>query len=107
MRSASKARRTEENRLRWTISRSCPRVYNSRSLRTILISLIGIGLHAQWINYPTAGVPKNKDGSVNLTAPAPKMAGHPDLSGIWLAERNRPCPVGGCTDMDIGQEFMD
>ncbi len=76
-------------------------------MRTLFVILAAATLHAQWINYPTPGVPKNKDGTANLTAPPPKTAGKPDLSGIWLAERNRPCPVGGCTDMDIGQEFMD
>jgi hypothetical protein len=77
-------------------------------LRIILVILVSSVLEAQWINYPTPGVPKNKDGTPNLTAAAPKIGGKPDLSGIWLAERNRPCPpVTGCTDMDIGQEFMD
>jgi hypothetical protein len=65
-------------------------------------------LQAQWLNYPTAGVPKNKDGSVNLQAPAPRTSnGRPDFSGIWLAEHNRPCPADGCADMEIGQEFMN
>lgn len=47
---------------------------------------------AQWLNYPTAGVPKNPDGTRNLSAPAPKMAdGKPDLSGLW----GNYCPVAG------------
>ena len=41
-------------------------------------------LQAQWVNYPTAGIPRTKDGKPNLTAPAPRLAGgKPDLSGIW------------------------
>jgi hypothetical protein len=65
-------------------------------------------LPAQWINYPTAGIPRAKDGAPDLSAPAPRAAdGHPDLSGIWDIEHNRACPPIGCNDMFIGQEFMD
>ena len=40
--------------------------------------------HAQWLNYPTAGVPKTASGAPDLTAPAPRAAdGKPDLSGLW------------------------
>jgi hypothetical protein len=39
---------------------------------------------AQWLNYPTAGVPRKADGSPNLAAPAPKLPdGKADLSGLW------------------------
>ncbi len=41
-------------------------------------------LHAQWLNYPTHGLPRTADGKVDLNAPAPKTAdGKPDLSGVW------------------------
>lgn len=66
-----------------------------------------IGLHAQWLHYPTAGVPRTKAGAVNLAAPAPRVHGKPDLSGIWAPEDNRPCPPGGCNDMKVGQEFIN
>lgn len=43
-----------------------------------------VGVHAQWLNYPTPGLPRTADGKPNLTAPAPKTAdGKPDLSGVW------------------------
>src|SRR5690242_18132069 len=41
---------------------------------------------AQWLKYPTPGIPRLPDGKPNLTAPAPKaLDGKPDLSGIWQA----------------------
>ena len=39
---------------------------------------------AQWIHYPTAGVPKSAAGAPDLAAPTPRMNdGKPDLSGMW------------------------
>src|SRR5215472_13709725 len=65
-------------------------------------------LNAQWINYPTAGVPRLPNGEPNLTAAAPRTSdGKPDLSGIWAWEDNRPCPPEGCPDQRIGQEFIN
>jgi len=40
---------------------------------------------AQWLHYPTAGIPRTRDGKPNLTAPAPKTRDRkPDLSGLWM-----------------------
>jgi len=40
---------------------------------------------AQWLHYPTRGIPRTPDGKPNLSAPAPrKPNGQLDLSGIWL-----------------------
>ncbi len=39
---------------------------------------------AQWLNQPTAGLPRTPDGKPNLSAPAPRAPdGKPDLSGLW------------------------
>src|SRR4030095_7588162 len=47
---------------------------------------------AQWLNHPSAAIPRLPDGKPNLSAPAPKTPeGRPDLSGIWAAE----CAIGG------------
>jgi hypothetical protein len=63
---------------------------------------------AQWVKYPTAGIPRTADGSPDMTAPAPRGGdGRPDLSGTWMAEKTRPCPPNGCDDMQIGYQFLD
>ena len=38
---------------------------------------------AQWLDYPTAGIPRTKDGKPILNAPAPRKDGHVDIQGIW------------------------
>jgi hypothetical protein len=44
---------------------------------------------AQWLNVPTKGIPRTKDGKIALAAPAPrKPDGKPDLSGIWQMDQN-------------------
>jgi hypothetical protein len=42
---------------------------------------------AQWVSYPTPGIPRTPDGKPNLTEPAPHASdGKPDLSGLWQVE---------------------
>ena len=58
-------------------------------MKACLIAVIAvassISLAAQWLNQPTAGIPRTPDGKPNLTAPAPRARdGRPDLSGLWL-----------------------
>jgi len=61
---------------------------------------------AQWLNYPTAGVPRLPNGNPNLSAPAPRTKdGRPDLSGIWQLEAH--CPPPGCDDYPPAPEFID
>ena len=62
-------------------------------IQRVGMSIIGMVIacayaHAQWANYPDTRIPRTKDGKPNLTAPAPRVNGKPDLSGLWQAERS-------------------
>lgn len=55
-------------------------------LIAILLMTPSWPLFAQWTNLKIE-IPRNKDGSPNLTAPAPRRPDHkPDLTGIWNPE---------------------
>jgi hypothetical protein len=56
-----------------------------RAFLTALVTFaLSAPLAAQWLNQPTPGIPRTRDGKPNLTAPAPRMPdGKPDLSGLW------------------------
>ena len=81
-------------------------------MKNFVLALIAISvpltvpLRAQWLGYPTAGVPRAPDGEPNLSAPTPRMAdGKPDFSGTWDVEHDRECPKGGCVDFPATQSF--
>ena len=38
----------------------------------------------QWIDYRDPATPRLKNGRPNLAAPAPKLGGRTDLSGMWM-----------------------
>jgi hypothetical protein len=41
------------------------------------LCLLPVSLCAQWLAWPTPGIPRTADGQPNLTAPAPKMPDDP------------------------------
>jgi hypothetical protein len=56
---------------------------------------------AQWLKYPTAGVPRTADGRPDLSAPAPRTPdGKPDFSGIWLTDNPGNPNCAQATDPD-------
>jgi hypothetical protein len=65
-------------------------------------------LSAQWLNYPTAGVPRKPDGSPNLSAPVPRIqGGKPDLSGLWAPVRQRPLDESLAGQLNATGSFWD
>jgi hypothetical protein len=57
----------------------------------IIFAGAGMCASAQWLNYPTPGTPRTKDGKPNLSASAPRASnGKPDLSGVWQIEPPAP-----------------
>jgi hypothetical protein len=80
------------------------------SLTLVVAFLMIMPAAAQWLHYPTPGVPHGSDGKPNLSAPAPRISdGKPDLSGLWQLDTT--CPPQGCEgvnqvgDYPVAPEF--
>ena len=88
--------------------RSVLRSIVTTAAAVVLFCAMTVPLAAQWLHYPSVGVPRTPAGKPNMAAPAPKTPdGKPDLSGIWNMEENRSCPPEGCQDMLASQEFSN
>ncbi len=60
----------------------------------LALTICVVSASAQWISYPTPGIPRLPNGKPNLTAPVPKAAdGKPDLSGLWQRARGKSRPA--------------
>jgi hypothetical protein len=67
-------------------------------------TLFAVTAPAQWLNYPTPGIPRTPDGKPDLNAPAPRTPdGKPDLSGLWQPASGGPDPQFA----DIGKWAKD
>ena len=49
----------------------------------VVFLLFAATVSAQWLNHPTPGTPRMRDGKPNLSASTPRQNGKPDLSGVW------------------------
>ncbi len=82
---------------------------NLRFASIIVLAGLVAPAYAQWL-HPDPGTPRTRDGKPILTAPAPRLNGKPDLSGVWQATRptldaTRSFTAGGVPDpgMQIDQ----
>jgi hypothetical protein len=58
------------------------------SLAAAILTIATLPTAAQWLNVPTKGIPRTKDGKPDLSAPATrKPDGKLDLSGIWEPDK--------------------
>lgn len=81
-----------------------------------LLLFAALPLGAQWLNYPSPGIPRTKDGKPKLSAPAPRSAkGKLVLSGLWQTEsappemlaRLIPDATNGAGEEPLSQYFIN
>lgn len=80
----------------------------NRSIAAVLVwvTCLSGATFAQWLHYPTAGVPRTADGKPDLRAPAPRLPdGKPDFSGIWQSARKIPCTAEFAKFVECGLEI--
>ena len=78
------------------------------AVAAVVAFVFSASVDGQWLNYPTAGVPRLPDGRPNLTAPGPRSAdGHPDLSGLWDPDPTGGSPSSFSAVITIPAEFED
>jgi hypothetical protein len=71
--------------------------YSARAVILVTAcSLLSTTVASQWIRYPTAGVPRTRDGKPDLSARTPRTTdGKPDFSGVWQNDGYGPPSAEG------------
>ena len=60
-----------------------------------ILTIASASTAAQWLNYPTLGIPRLPNGKPNLAVPAPRTSDDkPDLTGLWTG-------FGGVSDLKL------
>ena len=74
----------------------------------LLLTAASLPIAAQWLDHRDPRIPRTKDGKPNLSAPAPRMNGKPDLTGLWQAERTPESEYHAVLGKDTAQtDFSD
>ena len=58
----------------------------SSIVAVLVAAALGYG-GALWLNRPEPQLTRGPDGQLDLSAPAPRLNGKPNISGLWQAER--------------------
>src|SRR5438477_6477666 len=73
----------------------------------ILMASMMACVQAQWLHYPDARTSRTKDGKPNLSAPAPRMNGKPDLTGVWEIDQTPLSELKGALPPDFFELQID
>ena len=69
----------------------------------VVLAAIAAPAQAQWERVRDSSLQWSRDGTPNLSAPAPRVSGRLDLSGVWLPDAD-PLPPG-IEAIEVGLEF--
>jgi hypothetical protein len=71
-------------------------------MKALVLMVACVPVWAQWIHYPTPGIPRTPDGKPNMSAPAPKTSdGRPDFSGLWVPADGKYLPNLAVDGVDV------